>query len=52
MFEGHDRCALCNCGISYHESHKRTDIDGVTHAFCTRCMGKSEEVERKLGLRH
>ncbi len=52
MFEGHERCSLCMCGISNQESHKRTDIDGFTHAFCGACILKSEEVERHLGLRH
>lgn len=52
MFEGHDRCSLCKCGILHHESHKRVDLDGVTHAFCGKCVSKSDEVERHLRLRH
>lgn len=52
MFEGHDRCSLCRCGISHHESSKRVDIDGVMHSFCGKCISKSDEVERHLRLRH
>lgn len=52
VFEGHDRCALCNAGIVHSEAVKRTDVDGVTHAFCAQCMQKPEEVGRWLKLRH
>ena len=51
MFEGHDRCSLCRCGISHHESNKRVDIDGVMHTFCGSCISKKEDVERHLRLK-
>ncbi|HNT60822.1 MAG TPA: hypothetical protein PKJ97_02485 [Candidatus Bilamarchaeaceae archaeon] len=52
MFEGHDRCALCDSDLSGRRSRKRKDIDGVSHAFCLECALKTEEVEKKLGLSH
>ena len=51
MFEGHERCALCNSGLAKGEGRKRTDIDGVSHAFCANCVGKTEEMEKRLKLR-
>jgi hypothetical protein len=52
MFEGQEKCALCNAGIVHSEAAKRTDVDGMTHAFCAQCMQKNEEVRRWLKLRH
>jgi hypothetical protein len=52
MFEGQEKCALCNAGIVHSDAAKRTDVDGMTHAFCAQCMQKKEEVALWLKLRH
>ncbi|MDD2655847.1 MAG: hypothetical protein PHQ80_04230 [Candidatus ainarchaeum sp.] len=52
MFEGQEKCALCNVGIVHSDAIKRTDVDGVTHAFCAQCAQKKGDVGRWLKLRH
>jgi len=52
MFEGNEKCAICNCGLVHGKTRMRADVDGVTHAFCSSCAEKKEDVHRRLGLKH
>ncbi|MEW5996560.1 MAG: hypothetical protein AB1657_03125 [Candidatus Micrarchaeota archaeon] len=51
MFEGLQKCAICNAELSHGEGQKHVDLHGFTHAFCGRCVQDTHQVKLKLGLK-